>query len=144
MVAAASRSVFLPHTFRRPLAMSTSSLSAVNPWAEKLPKPIPELGTYLALLPDFIEGSKRMDVRPIHLEHAAAGHANGWIVQAGATFGNDPVADGTAPKMTGSWFLLREESLEKARERLSRDIYVTGGAWDMSKATITAVAVAKH
>lgn len=35
--------------------------------------------------------------------------------------------------MTGSWFLLREESLDKARERLSQDIYATGGAWDMSK-----------
>lgn len=29
--------------------------------------------------------------------------------------------------MTGSWFLLREESSDKARERLSKDIYVTGG-----------------
>lgn len=38
--------------------------------------------------------------------------------------------------MTGSWFLLREESLEKARERLSRDIYVVGGAWDMSKVSL--------
>lgn len=35
--------------------------------------------------------------------------------------------------MTGSWFLLREESLDKARERLSQDVYSTEGAWDMSK-----------
>lgn len=35
--------------------------------------------------------------------------------------------------MTGSWFLIREESLEKARERLSKDVYVLGGAWDLSK-----------
>lgn len=35
--------------------------------------------------------------------------------------------------MTGSWFCLREESLDKARERLSKDVYATGGAWDMSK-----------
>ncbi|SCZ90828.1 BZ3500_MvSof-1268-A1-R1_Chr1-3g02291 [Microbotryum saponariae] len=46
--------------------------------------------------------------------------------------------------MTGSFLLLREESKEKALERLSKDIYATAGAWDMSKATITAVAVAKH
>lgn len=46
--------------------------------------------------------------------------------------------------MTGSWFLFREETLEKARARLSRDIYVVGGAWDMSNVTITPVAVAKH
>lgn len=35
--------------------------------------------------------------------------------------------------MTGSWFLIREESLEKAKERLSKDVYVIGGAWDLSK-----------
>ncbi|GAA6053500.1 hypothetical protein JCM3770_000297 [Rhodotorula araucariae] len=110
-----------------------------NPWAEPLPKPADELQTYLAMLPDVTEGSKRMDVRPTHLEHAAVGHTQGWILKAGATF-----ADDARMQMTGSWFCLREESLEKARERLSRDVYATGGAWDMSKATITPVAVAKH
>lgn len=134
--------------------------------------------TYLATLPDFVEGSKRcvplcsslaraeltpdrspacsLDVRPTHLAHAAVGHKQGWIgpsplprplslapaladagyqrhpltpaVTAGATF-----ADDARTKMTGSWFCLREESLAKARERLSRDVYATGGAWDMSK-----------
>lgn len=44
--------------------------------------------------------------------------------------------------MTGSWMLIREESLTAARARLEGDIYVTGGAWDMSKATITPVAIA--
>ena len=69
-------------------------------------------------------------------------------VSAGATFADDH-GDYVPPKMTGSWcvrlagkmeeadpknrFLLREESLEKARARLSQDVYVTGGAWDMSK-----------
>ncbi|GAA5969453.1 hypothetical protein JCM21900_006503 [Sporobolomyces salmonicolor] len=98
-------------------------------WAEPLPKPADQLNTYLATLPDF-EDSKRMQVRPQHLKDAAVGHENGWIVQAGATF-----ADDSKTKMTGSWFLLREETLEKARERLSKDVYVTGGAWDMSKAS---------
>lgn len=58
---------------------------------------------------------------------------------AGATFSDD-----TATKMTGSWFLLYEESIEKALARLSRDIYTVGGAWDIEKATVTRVAVAKH
>ncbi|TNY19282.1 hypothetical protein DMC30DRAFT_400877 [Rhodotorula diobovata] len=114
------------------------STSAQNPWADPLPKPAEELKTYLATLPDFAD-SKRMEVRPTHLEHAAVGWKNGWIVKAGATF-----ADDERTKMTGSWFCLREESLDKARERLSKDVYATGGAWDMSKATITPVAVAKH
>lgn len=51
---------------------------------------------------------------------------------AGATFASDHGVD-DPPKMTGSWFLLREETLEKARERLSKDIYVRGGAWDMNR-----------
>ncbi|GAA6010312.1 hypothetical protein JCM10207_005169 [Rhodosporidiobolus poonsookiae] len=114
------------------------SSSSASPWSEKLTKPLDEYNTYLATLPDF-EDSKRMEVRPQHLKDAAEGHANGWIIKAGATFNDD-----SKSKMTGSWFLLREETLEKARERLSRDVYVTGGAWDMSKATITPVAVAKH
>ncbi|GAA5827133.1 hypothetical protein JCM5353_006203 [Sporobolomyces roseus] len=80
-----------------------------------------------------------MSVRPQHLADAKIGHENGWIVKAGATFSDD-----TRQKMTGSWFLLREESSEGARERLSKDIYTTGGAWDIKNATITPVAVAKH
>ncbi|ORY72745.1 hypothetical protein BCR35DRAFT_307520 [Leucosporidium creatinivorum] len=116
-----------------------SSTAYSNPWDEPLTKPIEQLGTYLAVLPDFTEGSKRMDVRPIHLEHAKAGNKHGWIISAGATFEGE-----AGSKMTGSWFLIREESLEKARERLSKDVYVLGGAWDLSKATFTAVAIAKH
>ncbi|GAA6000428.1 YciI family protein [Rhodotorula paludigena] len=107
-----------------------------NPWAEPLTKPIDELRTYLCNVPDFIEGSKRLEIRPTHLEQSKAGREVGWILQAGATFSDD-----TRTKMTGSWYLLREESVDKARERLSRDVYAKGGAWDMSRVTITAVAV---
>ena len=53
----------------------------------------------------------------------------GWtLVKAGATFKDDD-----QKVMTGSWFLLREESLEAARQRLSQDVYALGHAWDMSK-----------
>lgn len=86
-----------------------------------------------------------MSVRPTHLEHAKAGHQRGWIgelhrfrlsatsspalpaVSAGATFEGEQ----SGGKMTGSWFLIKEESLDAARARLSKDIYSTGGAWDM-------------
>ncbi|KAL8286723.1 hypothetical protein RQP46_004262 [Phenoliferia psychrophenolica] len=124
-------------------ASAASSSSHPNPWAEPLPKPVSEMGTYLANLPDFAE-SKRMSVRPTHLEHAAVGHTTGWIVSAGALFSNDPAATGETPAMAGSWMLIREVSKEAALARLGRDIYTVGGAWDMSKATISAVAVAKH
>ncbi|KDE05051.1 hypothetical protein MVLG_04593 [Microbotryum lychnidis-dioicae p1A1 Lamole] len=105
-------------------------------WAEKPSKPLDQYNNYLCILPDFVEG---LSVRASHLEHAAEGHKNGWIKEGGATF-----EGAVGSKMTGSFLLLREESKEKALERLSKDIYATAGAWDMSKATITAVAVAKH
>ncbi|GAA5836007.1 hypothetical protein JCM3766R1_005126 [Sporobolomyces carnicolor] len=108
--------------------MSTAkTTNNASVWADKLPKPLEEMPTFLCVIPDLAD-SKRMSVRPQHLEDAAVGHANGWIVKAGATFSDD-----SRSKMTGSWFLLREESSDKARERLSKDIYVTGGAWDMEK-----------
>lgn len=106
-----------------------------------------------------------MSIRPKHLEHAAEGFKLGWIgtaspsdrlsplttrltaddmpirhprtlraVQAGATF-----ADDSRTQMTGSWFLLREESLEKARARLAQDVYATDGAWDMSRVSGTVI-----
>ncbi|GAA6060388.1 hypothetical protein JCM10212_004641 [Sporobolomyces blumeae] len=123
------------------MSASTSSTSSKAPgaaWAEELPKLRHEMNTFLCVVPDFAD-SKRMSVRPQHLKDAAVGHEKGWIVKAGATFSDD-----TRTKMTGSWFLLREETSDKARARLAQDIYVAGGAWDMDKATITPVAVAKH
>lgn len=49
-------------------------------------------------------------------------------VRAGATFAGDE-----QKQMTGSFFLMREVSLDAARARLARDVYATGGAWDLSK-----------
>lgn len=50
-------------------------------------------------------------------------------VKAGATFAGEHGSSA----MSGSWFLLRERSLEQARDRLSRDVYAKHGAWEMSK-----------
>ena len=47
-------------------------------------------------------------------------------------FENDHGVD-DPPKMNGSWMLIRDVNLQAARTRLEGDIYVTGGAWDMSK-----------
>ena len=44
-------------------------------------------------------------------------------VKAGATF-----ADDSRTQMTGSWFLLREESLDKARGRVAPGRFAAGGA----------------
>lgn len=42
-----------------PLPPALQTTSHPNPWAEPLSKPAEELNTYLATLPDFVEGSKR-------------------------------------------------------------------------------------
>lgn len=68
-------------------SMSTSTTSTIsNPWAEPLTKDIDSLGIYLAVIPDFVEGSKRMEVRPLHMEHAAVGHDVGWIGKFNSLF----------------------------------------------------------
>ncbi|KAM0756664.1 hypothetical protein T439DRAFT_321356 [Meredithblackwellia eburnea MCA 4105] len=118
-----------------------STVPSAHKWGEPLTKPIEELGVYLATLPDFAEGSKRLSIRPQHFAEVAPAFQSGWVVEAGAMFSSDHGADRKLTDMVGSWFLMREESIEKARERLSADIYATGGAWDMSKATIIPVAM---
>ena len=52
-------------------------------------------------------------------------------VQGGATFTDD-----TKTKMSGSYMIIREVSIEAVKARLARDIYATAGAWELSKATI--------
>jgi len=101
-----------------------------SPWSEPMPKPADEMNAYVAIIPDLAD-SKRMEVRPMHLAGAAPGHESGWIVQGGATFTDD-----TKTKMSGSYMIIREVSIEAVKARLARDIYATAGAWELSKATI--------
>lgn len=68
----------LPFLHAQPLHSSSRVLMS-NPWDIPLTKPVEELNTYLAVLPDFKEGSKRMSVRPTHLEQSKAGKQHGWI-----------------------------------------------------------------
>lgn len=103
----------------------------------------PQLYSYMAILPDF-EDSKRMDVRPIHLEDAKKSHAQGILQEGGALFAGDLAKEDGSAKMNGSFMLFKAENLEKAREWLEADIYAKGGAWDMSKAQIYSVKVAQH
>jgi hypothetical protein len=48
----------------------------------------------------------------------------------------DPLKEGEAPKMTGSAMLIGAKTREEVIERLQKDVYVTGGVWDMSKVQI--------
>ncbi|GAA6035275.1 hypothetical protein JCM8097_008794 [Rhodosporidiobolus ruineniae] len=102
--------------------------------------PLPE-GTklYHGWLPDFDGGrSKRLEVRRAHIEYAQVAFQRGWIVAGGAIFADDT----SRTDMVGSWILYRALDLDDAKQRLSQDIYATGGAWDMSKAVISPIAQA--
>ncbi|KAK4058154.1 hypothetical protein OIO90_000893 [Microbotryomycetes sp. JL221] len=106
-----------------------------NHWDVELPSG-KELGVWLAVVPD-LPNSKRLDVRQQHLDNAKAAFQRGWMLQGGATF-----AEEHGSKMTGSFILIRGESKQHVKDLLSKDIYTTGGAWDIDNATITAVVVA--
>ncbi|BGP21872.1 hypothetical protein JCM10295v2_000747 [Rhodotorula toruloides] len=108
-----------------------------NPWTEQ-PKSLDDLKTYLVIVSDVVE-SKRVEVRAQHLEEARSAFANGWFIEAGATF-----ADDSRTKMTGSYLLMRGESPKEIKARLSKDIYSEGGVWDVTNAQITPVFRAKH
>ncbi|KAM0751065.1 hypothetical protein T439DRAFT_380083 [Meredithblackwellia eburnea MCA 4105] len=110
-----------------------------NPWAEPLPSTSSPLPIFLAVLPD-LEDSKRLSVRPQHLELSAEGYKTGWILNGGPSFSGT----GDERKMTGSWMLLRSTDVQAAKARLLRDIYATGGAWDLEKIVITEVGAAKQ
>ncbi|KAI5479678.1 nucleosome remodeling complex ATPase subunit (Snf2h) [Pseudohyphozyma bogoriensis] len=101
-----------------------------NPWAEPLTCPIEDMKLFLMSVPDLPD-SNRMAVRPQHLEEAKAAYEIGWALNGGPTFSKD-----ATPVMNGSWQLLRAESEAAAIERLKRDIYCVGGAWDIEKINI--------
>ncbi|KAM0793056.1 hypothetical protein ACM66B_000543 [Microbotryomycetes sp. NB124-2] len=108
--------------------------SETNHW--DVPLPSNDLPAWLAVIPD-LQNSKRLEIRQQHLDNAKAAFARGWLMQGGATFEAEH-----GSKMTGSFMLVRGQSVSHVKEMLSKDIYTTGGAWDLDNATITAVVVA--
>ncbi|KAI5477740.1 hypothetical protein MNV49_005929 [Pseudohyphozyma bogoriensis] len=107
-----------------------------SPWAEPLTKPVEELETFLVMCPDAPSpgGAKRLEFRTEHSPGVVPGYDIGWILVAGATY-----SDGTRSYMNGSYLMIREESMENARERVLRDLFATTGTWDVDKITVTAI-----
>lgn len=50
----------------------------------------------------------------------------------------EPIKEGDAgpPKMNGSAMLIGAKTKEEVVERLEKDVYVSGGVWDLSKVQI--------
>lgn len=69
----------LPHLhYLRTLHLTARAMSSNNIWAEPLPKPLSELNFYLCTIPDLAD-SKRLSIRPEHLERAKSGFELGWM-----------------------------------------------------------------
>ena len=79
--------------------------------------------------------SKRLAVRPKHLEKITPRVKAGEVVFGGATLSKQP-EEGESPDMTGSFMLMKAESEEEVREFLEADEYTKGGAWDVKNAKI--------
>ncbi|BGP36900.1 hypothetical protein JCM10450v2_000796 [Rhodotorula kratochvilovae] len=118
-------------------AHSAPAPYGVNVWDVPLPKPADEMKVFHGILPDFKEGSKRLECRPAHIIYAKVAFQRGWIISGGAIFA---LEDST--EMVGSWIILRALSLQHAREMLEKDVYTTGGAWDPSQFELRPIAVA--
>jgi uncharacterized protein len=48
----------------------------------------------------------------------------------------EPVTEGQTPKMRGSAMICGAKTKEEVIERLKKDVYVTGGVWDLDKVQI--------
>lgn len=91
---------------------------------------------WLAIIPDHANAlSKRMEVRPTHLDQLPPDIAAGQIVFGGAILSAQPT-DGQAPPMKGSVILFKDMTEDEVRERIKNDPYTKGGVWDMDAVQI--------
>ncbi|KAF2740658.1 hypothetical protein EJ04DRAFT_507679 [Polyplosphaeria fusca] len=95
----------------------------------------PPLQEWLVICPDFENGlEKRLSVRAQHLTGLKDDPATFWLF--GGAMLEEPVKEGETPKMKGSAMLVGAKTKEEVVERLTKDIYVTGGVWDWNKVQI--------
>lgn len=82
--------------------------------------------------------SKRMEIRPKHLEGVRLLEQQGVITSGGGFAQQFPQA-GEAPQLEGSVMSVVADTKEQVRELLSKDIYAREGVWDVENAEIYAV-----
>jgi uncharacterized protein len=92
---------------------------------------------WLVQIPDHPNAlEKRLAVRPEHLSNLKPKIEAGIVVFGGAMLSEHP-EEGQGPDMKGSVMLIKANSEQEIRDYLENDPYTKGGAWDISKATIT-------
>lgn len=89
------------------------------------------LATQLLSTSSYILMSRRS-----HLSNLKPDIDSGFWVMGGATL-DEPIKEGTGPKINGSIMLAVAESKEEVLEKLKKDTYWQNGVWDESKVSCT-------
>ncbi|KAG2419178.1 hypothetical protein HFD88_002285 [Aspergillus terreus] len=91
---------------------------------------------YLCIVPDKPGAlQKRLQLRSQHLEGVKPLVENSTIVVGGAMFDEHPAA-GQTPLFKGSSLIVVAESKEEVMELIRKDIYSTGGVWDLENCQV--------
>ncbi|KAJ5371344.1 uncharacterized protein N7496_007436 [Penicillium cataractarum] len=91
---------------------------------------------FLCILPDRPNVlSLRKQVKGGHYEGIQPLIAQGKLVDGGAIFQRHP-EEGKDAQFLGSVVVYAAEDVEEVREIISKDIYATGGVWDLEKVQI--------
>ncbi|KAE8256303.1 hypothetical protein A4X13_0g2730 [Tilletia indica] len=127
-------------------ASGSETYAGPGPWADSALPTSPAarpLNRYIVIAEDFSDKgalARRIEVRERHLEHARRGKLAGRIELGGALLRRDfteiDVNEPALYSMGGSIMIVRGESLEDVRQRVSQDEYILNGVWDISKLRI--------
>ncbi|KAI7254085.1 hypothetical protein KC343_g3805 [Hortaea werneckii] len=91
---------------------------------------------WMVILPDAAgKLSKRMEVRPDHLNNLKPHVDSGLWVFGGASL-DEPIKEGEPPKINGSVMLAVADTKEEVMKSVKEDVYFTSGVWDESKIQI--------
>ncbi|RMZ27667.1 hypothetical protein D0859_08268 [Hortaea werneckii] len=88
---------------------------------------------WMVILPDAAgKLSKRMEVRPDHLNNLKPHVDSGLWVFGGASL-DEPIKEGEPPKINGSVMLAVADTKEEVMKSVKEDVYFKSGVWDESK-----------
>ncbi|KAI6849461.1 hypothetical protein KC332_g1875 [Hortaea werneckii] len=91
---------------------------------------------WMVILPDAAgKLSKRMEVRPDHLNNLKPHVDSGLWVFGGASL-DEPIKEGEPPKINGSVMLAVADTKEEVMKSVKEDVYFKSGVWDESKIQI--------
>ncbi|KAF1946160.1 hypothetical protein EJ02DRAFT_450928 [Clathrospora elynae] len=102
------------------------------------PAPAPAaLQEWLVIVPDQAGAlEKRIAIRPRHIEGLKGDREDMWLWGGAMLEAPIDASSNDPPRMKGSACLIGAATREEVVERLKRDVYVSGGVWDLEKVQI--------